>query len=232
MANPEATESIPDLPDWILSIWSPDPLLTLVQPLVYDDDMELFYQASVSLGKEKAIELCKMTLGQSFSTLWQDERKIRITASKAHQIFAARSAEKRLDYFLDHKSLDGIVALKYGLEMEGFAREKFEELSGYKVVQVGLMVKVEKPWLAATPDGLFLDSDWQRNILEIKCPYSNKDKDIDVPYLKDGKLNQRHAYFTQIQLQLYVCKAKKATLFIYSSSDCKSVQVPYDEKFC
>jgi hypothetical protein len=226
--------ALQELPNWILSIFLlPDASsINEEAPLFFDDDMDLFYQQTVCLTKEKAVQVCQMTLGQSVSSLWRDERKFRVTASRAHRIFAARSADNRLKYFLDTKCLDGIAALKYGLEMETFAREKFEELSGYKVIQVGLMVKVEKPWLAATPDGLFLDSEWQRNILEIKCPYSNKDKDIDVPYLKDGKLNQRHAYFTQIQLQLYVCKAKKATLFIYSSNDSRSVQVPYDEKYC
>ncbi|KAL4143365.1 hypothetical protein QTP88_005703 [Uroleucon formosanum] len=61
--------------------------------------------------------------------------------------------------------------MTYGVEMEPYARVKFEELSVHSVQLCGLFSDIEFPYLAATPDGL-VDED---SILEIKRPYAARD---------------------------------------------------------
>jgi hypothetical protein len=195
-----------------------------------DENKDFFLQC-LDLSAEKAFQLCNMTVKQSQSSMWRDERKSRLTASRAHRIFRARSDVKRVEYFLDMKSLEGIAGVQYGLEMESTAREKFIELTGFSVVETGLVVKKNLCWLAASPDGLFLDERDRLMVLEIKCPSSCKDLPINVEYIKDDELKKSHPYYTQIQLTMFVCNAEEAAFFVYSSVDQKCLRVPFDQAF-
>lgn len=80
-----------------------------------------FYEANVIVSAEAAKRICQMTLSQSSSSLWREERKHRVTASKAHQIARGITEETRKKYFFNHKRLDGIDAVKYGIKMEPVA---------------------------------------------------------------------------------------------------------------
>jgi hypothetical protein len=69
-------------------------------------------------------------------------------------------------------------------------------------------------------------------ILEIKCPISCKDSEINVDYIdSDGKLKTNHAYYTQIQILLYVTCAKTCHFFVFSSCDYKLIIVHYDANY-
>ena len=93
------------------------------------------------------------------------------------------------------------------------------------------MIKIDEPWLAASPDGIVLDRNENYKLLEIKCPFSCKDNRIDVKYLQGGKLQESHAYYTQIQLQMYCTQAKETDLFVFSREDYKIVTIKYDADF-
>ncbi|TRY76706.1 hypothetical protein TCAL_15997, partial [Tigriopus californicus] len=97
--------------------------------------------------KNKAKQLCPMTLRQSSSALWRDERKICITSSQVHKIVFARTDSTCIKYFLSTKSLDGLEQIRYGRETEVVARQEFESTSGRKVHQAGLVIKLDYPWL-------------------------------------------------------------------------------------
>ena len=100
------------------------------------------------------------------------------------------------------------LATAHGISYEQVAFERFE--SSYsqtgKVTKCGLIVSDSVPYLAGSPDGLVgMDS-----ILEIKCPYQARDREIShisIPYLKETdnvlSLNKNHNYFYQIQGQLF-----------------------------
>ncbi len=209
------------------------------QPFTFSDRFELdqeevsFIEHNVLLSKEKALKLCQMTTSQSASQLWRDERKIRVTASQAHKIAFAKSDQTRLKYFLENKSLDGIEAVKYGLNTEPEARRKFQEMNSVDVVECGLVVKLDQPWIAASPDGLFLDATGALTLLEIKCPFSMKNAlEIDMDYIKDNDLKKRHPYFTQVQIAMHVCGVKSTHFFIYSKKATKTLIVDYDDAYC
>jgi putative phage-type endonuclease len=115
--------------------------------------------------------------------------------------------------------------------MEPKAKEKYKSLTLSEVIESGLVVKTGQPWLCATPDGIVKDKNGDICILEIKCPSSCLDKNINVPYIVNNELKKSHQYYTQVQLQMYCCNLKKAHFFVYSNCDHKLLTVERDEAF-
>ena len=220
-------------PEWIFEkIFQVEKQPTLNIEL--DGEELSFHNNELVLSHEKSFELCKLTKEQSKSALWRIERKKRITASKCHKIAHARTPETRKNYLLEDKTLGGLPQLKYGIETEEEARNFYEKGTGNNVEQVGLIVKTSKPFLAASPDGLFL-KDGELCILEIKCPFTKKDannvKDCDF-LTEQGYLKKSHPYFCQVQMQMFVCNATLCHFFVYAPKAHHLVQIQYDEQFC
>lgn len=65
----------------------------------------------------------------------------------------------------------GNAATRYVIEHEMIAIEQLENKINKKIVPSGLIVDLNQPFLAASPDGL-IGSD---SLVEIKCPASAKD---------------------------------------------------------
>ena len=126
--------------------------------------------------------------------------------------------------------------LRYGRQMESVALKKFSRVyPNVKVMKSGLIVCPELPFIGATPDAILIMEDGRRVCLEIKCPYTCKDKVIKVPYLEinDGGLNvlkSNHEYYIQMQIQLYLAKCDYGILFVYSSKDYKIAVVLRDNQ--
>ena len=128
------------------------------------------------------------------------------------------------------------LATAHGISYEQVAFDRFE--SSYsqtgKVTKCGLIVSDSVPYLAASPDGLVgMDS-----ILEIKCPYQARDREIShisIPYLKETdnvlSLNKNHNYFYQIQGQLFCSKRKCCFFCVYTFKDFKIFEILRDESF-
>ena len=200
-----------------------------------------YYKNNIIVNKVQASRICNLTMNQSNTQLWYKERASRITASCAHKIWRARNAVNRLKYFKGNSSgADNTLEnFKYGHENEPLAILKYEEVSGNKVERCGLVIKMDKCYLAASPDGLVVDENGDIIVLEVKCPIKCKDKNVLTEYLDQDYVNGRiehtlskkHQYFTQVQLQLFCCGAKKAHFFVFSSADYVLVEVSYDEEY-
>ena len=126
--------------------------------------------------------------------------------------------------------------MKYGCLKEDVALKKYEELlnskiKGVQALKCGLIVSKKYKWLCGSPDAIVVDQNGSRVLLEIKCPSSNRNSEINVKYLKNGKLRESHEYFTQVQLLMYLTKCQLTHFFIYSDSDYKLVEVELDKKF-
>ncbi len=220
------------VPDWLLQALFPSE-----QVPIFGDNLQAekiaFLKEKVIVSKENAIKLCQDTVSQSASSLWREERKIRITASRAHKIASAQTDATRIKYFQEQKSLDGIEAVKYGIANEETARKEFEQFIEAKVFQCGLVVSLQYPFIAVSPDGLFVDSDGNLCLLEIKCPFSMRDSDvIDVPYVKDDQLKQKHCYYSQVQLTMFVCGVKVTHFYMFAPKISRHIIVYLDEDFC
>ena len=124
------------------------------------------------------------------------------------------------------------MSLQNGRRFEDVAPKKYSEVTGNRILDCGLVINSQQPYICSTPDGIAIDDDGKMIVLEIKAPSSCADANIDVPYLDENKdLVRSHCYFTQIQLQLFTCNLKLAHLFVWSSKDYKLVKVPRDDDF-
>ena len=128
-------------------------------------------------------------------------------------------------------------ALEWGKSHEDTARSCYinEKVAAhgnsYKVVTTGIHVCMQKPWLAASPDGLVEDPsetpDRRHGLLEIKCPYSarmHKPEAVCIEFnrfccgLVNGipTLKINHDYYYQIQGALYITGRLWCDLFIWT----------------
>ncbi|XP_078725994.1 uncharacterized protein LOC144942862 [Lampetra fluviatilis] len=178
----------------------------------------------------------RATRGQSDNEAWFAWRQGRITASVAHSIAHCRYVSGHSDrvpesYLRSLLPPPGgaatartlrTAALLWGRNMEATAVElyrqkKQRQMKGRYVVRVspcGLYVDAERPWLAASPDGLVtlepvapsagdLDSSslsprsppspppavdaTQRLLLEVKCPYKHRAGSVREAWASDRK---------------------------------------------
>ena len=210
------------------SILEPDEVIECVSPETIATLKESFYNSKVKVTEEEAIRISKETLGQGQSEKWMQERKKRITASVAGGIIKMRAKTKRSKKVkgLLYSKFKGNEATRYGIEMEQTARMEYLEHqnsnghSDLKTKNVDLIVSVETPWLAASPDGRVNDSTAHPplGLVEFKNPYSFREMTLlqacqsKKPFClekeeKEGNitfsLKRRHDYFFQVQCQMY-----------------------------
>ena len=79
-------------------------------------------------------------------------------------------------------------ACQYGHKMEAVAIAAFERETGLKTQKCGLFINETNPFLASSPDRIVFIGGVPHTI-EVKCPFSCKDKEINVqnvPYLCNG----------------------------------------------
>jgi len=196
-----------------------------------NESLTEFFEKNVLCSVEKAKFIFTNTTTQSASKDWFSERSVRISASVAHRFAHARTNETCVNYFRQKPFT--CAAVEYGTATEPVALESYAKLTGVKIFPSGLVVSTKNPWLCGTPDGLFaLENGEGIGVLEIKCPYSCRDKpEIDVPYVNCGQLKVNHQYYTQVQLQMYLCNAKLAHFFVFSPSDSRLIKIDRNDVF-
>lgn len=111
--------------------------------------------------------------------------------------------------------------------MEKIAKKYYEDCYNVKIVEFGVIVKFDQPWLCTSLDGAVVQNNQVVRLLEIKCPFSCSDKNIvdvenkkcNVPYLvyEDGvvTLRKSNKIYTQTQVQMYITGQKECDLLVY-----------------
>lgn len=84
----------------------------------------------------------------------------------------------------DHKSGSNPFC-DHGNKYEDEARDIYEETTGEKVYEFGLMIHADIPWLGASPDGICAS----RKLLEIKCPVK---REVVPGYVPEHYIPQLH----------------------------------------
>lgn len=178
-------------------------------------------------------EMEKTTRLQSKSNDWFKARQQRLTASNFGQIINRKSCptEKMLSRLFSKQTFSA-PSLTYGKNNENKGKSKYlSQFPDRHIHECGFVVNNEFPFLGATPDGKLCDNGTV-GILEIKCPYSARDKTIIEAcsqisdfYLERNEetisLKTSHSYYAQVQGQLMVtgCAFCDFVVFCPNESD-------------
>uniref|UniRef100_A0A8C6NK73 Uncharacterized LOC107379919 n=1 Tax=Nothobranchius furzeri TaxID=105023 RepID=A0A8C6NK73_NOTFU len=203
------------------------------------------------------------TRGQRTNPDWFAWRKNRITASVAHSIahshFANGKSEAPPHSYLAAVTGEGLRfqtrAMSWGIQMEAEAVRRYQEWKSamgrsVTVLDCGLFIDAQRPWLAASPDGIVTDSRSSQRLLclEVKCPYKHRHRRVEEACREDPAfclqiedhderqpgqspvyhLKTSHSYFTQVQCQLAVTGLKQADFVVYTLKEMAVVPVTFD----
>ncbi|XP_060929826.1 uncharacterized protein LOC133003994 [Limanda limanda] len=203
-----------------------------------------------------------LTRGQRTNPDWFSWRRNRITASVAHSVAHCRFVQGKSQApptcYLTAITGEGrrvrTRAMSWGVDMEAEAVRRYQEVKSaalgrpVTVQDCGLFVDAQRPWLAASPDGIVRDSLTGQWLLEVKCPYKHRQSRVedacrDDPgfclEIQDGDgreavpcplyhLKTSHSYFTQIQCQLAVTGLRRADLVLFTTKETAIVPVTFD----
>ena len=129
-----------------------------------------YYNNNVKLTLQEAVDICCNVESQR-SEYWQKERRKRITASTAYNLYTYATNkkpdwEKKIEKHIN-SSFKGSKATAYGVRMEPKARKCYERKTGNKVLEGSVMINPAIPIFGCSPDGYVHD---KNKIIEIKCP--------------------------------------------------------------
>ena len=147
------------------------------------------------------------------------------------------TAKRDLDWLAAQLVLPGPFrsrATAYGTVHEPVAIEKFQQVMG-PTRDCGIFVHKDYLWLAASPDSVVVEF---ISLLEVECPYSAKDKNIDhvsVPYLKKTStgltVNKNHIHYYHIQGQLTCANVDSCYFSVFTQKDFYTEKISRDDKF-
>lgn len=141
---------------------------------------------------QRVKELLAAEYAEQRSQEWLDLRENMITASDIASAIGENHYES-IDAFVKKKVLktkwQGNAATAHGTLLEPLVRDLYDERTGRKTHEIGLVQHREYPWLGASPDGITEDG----LLIEIKCPLTRK-IEAKIP---------KH-YWPQVQLQLEI----------------------------
>ncbi len=148
---------------------------------------------------------------------WFKQRQKKITGSNIGAILGCDPFRKPADVMRAmvrdalgaESEFKGNIATEYGAKFEPYAQADFEMETGLNVTETGFHVHNELDWLGASPDGLINDDTVA--VLEIKCPYSKRDKN----YFKS--IDEQPHYYAQTQIEMYCTGRKKCHFYQWSS---------------
>ena len=163
------------------------------------------------LSKEEIVFIESATRGQAKSLIWHDLQVGRITASVAHDVLHTSLDKPSVSLILKicckGQPLN-VPAVKWGQDNESKALQYKNQLqtmhSNVHISKTGLMISQEHPFLGASADGIGSCDCHGNFLIEIKCPYTLREKKNVGECLgeknffldNDLKLKNGHRYFT------------------------------------
>jgi len=183
-----------------------------------------FYNSKVVVTKEEAEDIERDTRAQNESEYWMTERRKRLTASRVGSVAKMKRTTKRSSKVQQilYSTFRGNAATRYGTKMEHVARNQYithQQQQGHpdlKTEKPGLVISLQNPWLAASPDDRVYDplAIPPHGLAEYKAPFTAKDLALSdacktVPSFclekkeETYRLKRQHDYYHQVQCQLY-----------------------------
>ena len=142
---------------------------------------------NIKITADQAKKLREMTQEQSKSKLWFRHRAGRVTASKfkaAAHTNATQPSPSLIKEICYPTSCFSNEAIAWGSENEPVARSRYfaimyENHKHFSVLQSGLVVHPDFPYLCASPDGIVkCDCCCGSRVLEAKCPFCCKSRSL------------------------------------------------------
>jgi putative phage-type endonuclease len=164
-------------------------------------------------------ELLAAEYAEQRSKEWLELRENMITASDVASALGENHYES-VDAFVKKKVLrtqfQGNAATAHGTLLEPLVRDLYDQRTGRKSHEIGLVRHREYPWLGASPDGITEDG----LLIEIKCPLTRK-IEAKVP---------KH-YWPQVQLQLEITDLDECDFIQYRPASAEGVVPQKAEEF-
>nr|CAI5817983.1 unnamed protein product [Callosobruchus analis] len=183
-------------------------------------------------------------LSAQYSDIWKQERQFRITDSRCYSVytFAKDKWSTMTRNFFWPKPFTSRYT-DHGIKYEKEALIKYTRSNNYKVIELGLVICKQLPWIAYSPDGVVMADGAPTRLVEIKCPYDGVDNDAinfihTCAYLEINSgtgitLKTNHKYYGQVQLGMAILNLPVCDLILYSvkSKGFLNICVPFDEVF-
>jgi hypothetical protein len=219
----------------------------------------------LQLSSDIIVYVEEATRNQSLCDSWFKVRVGRITGSTLHQVFNAKvetpSVSLVLNICMEKNTQIKSPAITWGRENEINALTLYKRIysdsnavtnlkplsdilihQNLKVEKLGLCIDYEKPWYAASPDGSVYCTCCGHGVLEIKCPFSLKDKSLKGEIVKDGFyvgvdmdgnyfLKKEHQYFFQVQLEMRVTGVSYCDFMVWTPSEFLVLRIEPDTTF-
>ena len=118
--------------------------------------------------------------------------------------------QKKIENYVNDK-FKGTADTRHGTLMEEPARQCYQRMTDFTVINMGLLINPSIPWIGFSPDGIVLN----KHIIEIKNPKVGKVNTASeaVNHLKyvdrisdKFVLKQRHKYYCQVQLGMFISR--------------------------
>lgn len=204
------------------------------------DPLRQFYKNKVEVTIDQALKIATDPAAGQGTKEWFEQRCLRITASKARQLVTYATnrspdwTSKVSGYYSD--KFKGSWQTAHGTRAEPRARQCYERTSQNKVVQCGLMINPNVPWIACSHDGIV---EYLKTV-ELKSPVAGKtltadEVVVDLAYINmdsgSPELKVAHDYHCQVQLGMFIANLKECDFVTYSTFDdtCTIINVKYNE---
>lgn len=186
--------------------------------------MDLCEETTLVVTAEDVCNIETATRNQSKSTAWFMQRAGRITACILKNVCSTDpgNPSQSLIRQICYPDLTKFQseAINWGCEHEGAGRASYIEKMkishiNFECKGSGLVVNTSYPFFGATPDGVLKCDCCGEGVLEVKCPFCVRNDDPSAaPYLASGILSRKHAYYYQVQAQLFACNVSYADFVV------------------
>ena len=222
----------------------PRPLSELFDPntvnLTFDELLtkceEVYDTFTITRDEVKVVEA--NTRKQAKCGIWFHQRAGRVTASKFKNAVRTDPTQPSVSLIKSicypTRSFKS-AACEYGCKHENNARKEYEyamkqQHQSFSVKESGLILDPMYPFVGASPDGIITCTCCGTGVLEIKCPYSCKNKGLKevseekscfflrVTETGHLELKDNHQYFYQVQLQMKLCNTSYCDFVVWSKN--------------
>ena len=242
-------------------LFDPDTIVTNPESFVplSKKDMEAKiseFKGKLVMSEEAIRQLETETKAQRNSPKWFQARQFRVTASLfglIKRMKADTSPKNVVLQILGVKKIYPTSAMQWGIEQEEIALQQYVHFqhahnhSGLFVCNSGIHISKTHPFLGASPDGCVYDPEASEpyGFLEIKCPYSHRDKtpleacsDASFCCQVQGEggthvpvLKRNHPYYAQVQGHMAIGERMWCDFVVYTLQGISVQRIAFDKLY-